>query len=152
MEENRFERFCSLTGSAAKSIARLKAARMNAFDLSAAHTQCLTLLFEAMPAGLTQSELARRIGMDRAQVSRVLSALRSHGYLPADRPSGYKCRYVLTERGYCAAQQVQTIITEVHDYVSEGIPQEDLLCFYRTFERIAGRLESAVTRFARPEP
>ena len=38
MEDNRFELFCCLTGSAAKSIARLKAARMDAFDLSAAHT------------------------------------------------------------------------------------------------------------------
>ena len=45
MEDNRFERFCSLTGSAAKSIARLKAARMDEFHLTAAHTQCLCLLF-----------------------------------------------------------------------------------------------------------
>ena len=67
MEDNRFELFCSLTGSAAKSIARLKAARMDEFHLTAAHTQCLCLLFESMPAGLTQTELARRIGSVRIE-------------------------------------------------------------------------------------
>ena len=151
MEDNRFERFCSLTGSAAKSIARLKAARMNAFDLSAAHTQCLCMLHEAMPEGLTQTELARRIGMDRAQVSRVLHTLRDRGDLPSDAPAGYKHRHTLTEAGMNAADAVQAIVAQVHAYVSEGIPQEDLVCFYRTFGHIAQRLERAVTLFGTPD-
>ena len=150
MEDNRFELFCSLTSSAAKSIARLKAARMDAFDLSAAHTQCLCLLHEAMPEGLTQAELSRRIGMDRAQVSRVLRALRERGYLPDEPQTGYQRRYALTAAGMAAANAVQSIVAQVHAYVSEGIPREDLLCFYRTFERIALRLESAVTLFGAP--
>ena len=151
MEDNRFELFCSLTGSAAKSIARLKAARMDAFDLSAAHTQCLCLLREAMPEGLTQTELARHIGMDRAQVSRVLRALRERGYLPDAPQTGYKRRYVLTGAGMATANDVQAIIAQVHAYVSEGIPYEDLVCFYRTFAHIAQRLESAVTLFGAPQ-
>ena len=150
MEDNRFERFCSLTGSAAKSIARLKAARMDEFHLTAAHTQCLCLLFESMPAGLTQTELARRIGMDRAQVSRVLRALRERSYLPQSKASGYKHRYTLTEAGMAAARQVQAIVAQVHAYVSEGIPHEDIVCFYRPFAHIAQRLESAVTLFGSP--
>lgn len=150
MEDNRFELFCSLTGSAAKSIARLKAARMDAFDLSAAHTQCLCLLREAMPEGLTQAELARRIGMDRAQVSRVLRTLRERGYLPDDPQTGYKRRYALTEAGVDTANAVQSIVAQVHAYVSEGIPHEDIVCFYRTFAHIAQRLESAVTLFGAP--
>ena len=151
MEDNRFELFCSLTSSAAKSIARLKAARMDAFDLSAAHTQCLCLLHEAMPEGLTQAELSRRIGMDRAQVSRVLRTLRERGYLPDAPQTGYKRRYVLTEAGLAAANGVQSIVAQVHAYVSEGIPQEDIICFYRTFAHIAQRLESAVTLFGAPD-
>ena len=151
MEDNRFELFCSLTGSAAKSIARLKAARMDAFDLSAAHTQCLCLLHEAMPEGLTQAELSRRIGMDRAQVSRVLRALRERGYLPDEPQTGYKRRYALTAAGMAAANAVQSIVAQVHAYVSEGIPQEDIICFYRTFAHIAQRLESAVTLFGAPD-
>ena len=150
MEDNRFELFCSLTGSAAKSIARLKAARMDAFDLSAAHTQCLCLLREAMPEGLTQAELARRIGMDRAQVSRVLRTLRERGYLPDAPQTGYKRRYALTEAGVDTANAVQSIVAQVHAYVSEGIPHEDIVCFYRTFAHIAQRLESAVTLFGAP--
>ena len=151
MDDNRFELFCSLTGSAAKSIARLKAARMDAFDLSAAHTQCLCLLHEAMPEGLTQAELSRRIGMDRAQVSRVLRALRERGYLPDVPQTDYKRRYALTAAGMAAANAVQSIVSQVHAYVSEGIPQEDIVCFYRTFAHIAQRLESAVTLFGAPD-
>ena len=150
MDIDRFLHFEAMIGSAAKSIQWLKALRMDAFHLSAAHTSCMTALLRAMPTGLTQTELRRSLGMDRAQVSRVLRALRERGYLPPSEASGYKHRYTLTEAGMAAARQVQAIVAQVHAYVSEGIPREDLLCFYRTFERIALRLESAVTLFGTP--
>ena len=88
--------------------------------------------------------------MDRAQVSRVLRTLRERGYLPDDPQTGYKHRYVLTEAGLAAANGVQSIVAQVHAYVSEGIPPEDIVCFYRTFAHIAQRLESAVTLFGAP--
>ena len=73
MDTSRFEQFSSLMTGAAKSIAKLKAAQMEAFSLSGAHTSCLCRLYEA--GSLTQGELTRAVQMDRSQVSRVLRDL-----------------------------------------------------------------------------
>ena len=55
MDTSRFEQFSSLMTGAAKSIAKLKAAQMEAFSLSGAHTSCLCRLYEA--GSLTQGEV-----------------------------------------------------------------------------------------------
>ena len=55
LDTSRFEQFSSLMTGAAKSIAKLKAAQMEAFSLSGAHTSCLCRLYEA--GSLTQGEL-----------------------------------------------------------------------------------------------
>ena len=52
MDTSRFEQFSRLTSSAAKSIAKLKSAQMEAFSLSGAHTNCLCRLHES--GSLTQ--------------------------------------------------------------------------------------------------
>ena len=82
MDTSRFEQFSSLMTGAAKSIAKLKAAQMEAFSLSGAHTSCLCRLYEA--GSLTQGELTRAVQMDRSQVSRVLRDLAQKGYVSAD--------------------------------------------------------------------
>ncbi len=147
MEHQRIELFCSLTDSACKSIQRLKATQMDAFDLSAAHTRSLCLLLEALPTGLTQTELAQRCGMDRAQISRVLSALRNRNYLTTVGQGDYKKRYVLTEAGIEVANQIEAMIEEIYAYVGKDIPREDLIGFYRTFSLIEQRLKQAVAHF-----
>ena len=48
MDTSRFEQFSALMTSAAKSISKLKAAQMDAFSLSGAHTTCLCRLHEAL--------------------------------------------------------------------------------------------------------
>ena len=83
--------------SAAKSVSKLKAAQMDAFSLSGAHTNCLCRLHEA--GSLTQGELTRLEQMDRSQVSRVLRDLAQKGYVVSDTQAGYKRRYTLTRRG-----------------------------------------------------
>ena len=88
MDTSRFEQFSSLMTGAAKSIAKLKAAQMEAFSLSGAHTSCLCRLYEA--GSLTQGELTRAVQMDRSQVSRVLRDLAQKGYVSADAQAGYK--------------------------------------------------------------
>lgn len=143
MDIDRFLHFEAMIGSAAKSIQRLKALRMDAFHLSAAHTSCLTALLRAMPAGLTQTELRRSLGMDRAQVSRVLSGLCERGYVCGDG-SGYKRPYRLTENGLQVSQEIDSIIREVLGYVSGSIPPGEIERFYQTFSIITENLSRAV--------
>lgn len=148
MQSSRFPRFSALIGSAAKNIQRLKNAYMGRYALSSAHTNCLCQLAAAQPAGLTQTELARREQMDRAQVCRVLRELDRRGFVVSVGPTSYKRHYRLTPAGAAAAEEINAIILRVQHYVSDEIPPEDLAVFYRTLEIIVRRLGAAVDRYA----
>lgn len=144
MEESRFALFSGLINSAAKSIQRMKAAGMKEYNLSAAHTDCLCRLAEAGEAGLTQGELIRLEGMDRAHISRVLGELCRRDYAaPSEQGGQYRKRYVLTAAGQRVAGEIQDIILSVNRFVSRQIPQEDLDVFYRTLRTITQNLERA---------
>ena len=150
MDIDRFLHFEAMIGSAAKSIQRLKALRMDAFHLSAAHTSCLTALLRAMPAGLTQTELRRSLGMDRAQISRVLRQLGEKAYVTSGG-AGYNRVYRLTESGERVSREIDGIVSEVLSFVSGEIPQAEIDAFYRTFAVITAHLSEAVDRFAAPQ-
>lgn len=145
MYDERFAQFERLLETAGKSIQRLKSSRMDAFSLSAAHTDCLSLLASA-PDGLTQMQLADTLRMDRAQVSRVLRDLCGRAYVLTGA-AGYKRRYRLTEAGLCVAQEIARTVAEVRNYVSGGIPTGDLDAFYRIFGILAARLSQAVALY-----
>ena len=149
MDSTRFARFEGYIGSAAKSIARLKAARMAHFHLSAAHTSCLLRLLAA-PDGLTQTGLREALGMDRAQISRVLRQLEEKGYV-ASGGTGYNRAYRLTQSGLSVAREVDGIVTDVLTFVSGGIPEAEIEAFYRTFAIITENLSRAEARFGTPQ-
>ena len=156
MEDNRFELFMSLLGSAAKSIQRLKATHMEPYRLSAAHTECLYSLISASADGLTQAQLAKRLSMDRAQVSRVLRDLRERAYVCAGGASGadsagYKNRYRLTDAGRHIAGEITRVVAEINGFVSGSIPREEIEGFYRTFKVISQNLREAVTLYGAPD-
>lgn len=140
----------ALVASAGKSIQRIKTAGMDAFSLSAAHTDCLSSLALA-PDGLTQAQLAGALRMDRAQVSRVLRDLRAHAYVRTDGDPGYRRRYRLTDAGRRIAEEIARVSAQVSAYVRRGIPPEELESFYRTFSLLAKRLGDAAGLCAPPE-
>lgn len=144
MEESRFELFAGLTGRAAKAIQHIKFVKMKKYSLSAAHTTCLCRLAEAGPEGLTQGDLIRLEGADRAHISRILGNLRERGYVALTGEEGaYKRRYRLTPAGRAITGEIQDIILSVNRFVSEQIPREDLEVFYRTLYTITQNLERA---------
>lgn len=144
MEESRFMLFSGLMNSAAKSIQRMKAAGMKEYNLSAAHTTCLCRLAEAGEDGLTQGELIRLEGMDRAHISRVLGELCRRDYAASAEQGGqYRKHYVLTAAGRRVAGEIQDIILSINRFVSQQIPQEDIDVFYRTLRTITQNLERA---------
>lgn len=151
MEYNRFVHFMNLIGRSAKSIQKIKTARMAQFDLSAAHTDCLCQLLAGMPSGVTQSQLTAALQMDRAQVSRVLRELCAKGLAMPVTPESYKTPYCLTESGVHVAGEIRNTITEIHAYVSGDIPDEDIAVFYQTLQTISDNLSSAVALYSHPE-
>ena len=48
----------------------------------------------------------------------------------------YNSRHVLTDEGRTLADRIKERALEVQYEVGEGIPEEELLCFYKTLEKI----------------
>lgn len=148
MDESRFELFVGLMNRSIKAIQRIKSAKMKKYRLSAAHTTCLCKLSEAGPDGLTQGQLIALEGMDRAHISRVVRELAHRGYVvPLDQGGRYNRRYALTAAGEEITQEIQAIILDVNRFVSDQIPAEDILVFYRTLHTIARNLDRAVDTY-----
>ena len=144
----RFDRYIALTSSSLKDIARLKAAKMEKYGMSVVHTDCLWHLYTAGSGGMTQRELSEREHVDRAQISRVLRELCREGYVARKEGAGtYKHPYVLTAAGSAVAGEINGIVLEINHFVSDEIPREDLILFYKTLETIARNLQRAVEHY-----
>lgn len=148
MESFGYNRFTGLTAAAGKAIQRIKAAKMARYGLSAAHTDCLCDLLAADGTGLTQSQLAEKEQVDRAQVSRILRQLVQRGYAAGDgRGGAYNRRYCLTDQGRAAAGEIEAAITEVNRFVSGRLAPETLSAFYETLEYIVDNLNEAAKTY-----
>lgn len=144
METDRFDRFCSLTGGASKSIQRLKSKHMTHFGLASAHTMCLRHL-RACPEGLTRMELTEMCDIDKAQISRTVNELCAKGYIveTENENNNYRKRLKLTPLGRDTAEKINKAITEIHSFVSTDLNEEQLETFYETFAIICDRLKKA---------
>ena len=147
MDKARFIKFSALLNSAEKSISRMKHKKMDSYGLDNAHALCICVLCES-EEGLTKTELATRCGVDKAQISRVVTALQKKNFIGT--PSGektYKQRYTLTEQGKKMANEISSLILDINGYVSDSIPKEHLAIFYSTFETICENLKKAEELF-----
>lgn len=144
LEADRFDRFCSLTCGAVKSIQRLKSKYMTHFGLASAHTMCIRYLF-SRPDGLTRMELTDMCDIDKAQISRTVNELCAKGYVTEteNESNNYRKRLKLTPLGKDTAEEINRAITEVHAFVSKDLGEEELLTFYKTFDTICDRLKKA---------
>lgn len=147
LNKDRFIRFSSLLNSAEKSISRMKHKKMGSYGLGNAHTICICLLNDK-PQGMTKTELAAACGVDKAQVSRVVTDLQKKNYVCTPLgEKGYKQKYQLTEEGASIAKDIADMILEINSYVSDNIPKDQIDNFYSTFETICKKLEKAEELF-----
>ena len=114
MQHDRLDQFMNLTGSAARSITRIKHKKMSKYGLGSTHTTCLRRLFLA-ENGLTRTQLAQQCDLDKAQITRIVGELCKKG----------------------------CIVEESKEYVSGSILQEDIDHFYKVFEKICSGLKQA---------
>lgn len=149
MKESRFELFDGLIASAGKTLQRIKTNKMEKYGLGSTHTTCLCKLGKAGKVGVTQKELTEQEGIDRAQVSRVLRDLEQSELVHAVGESAYKRRYCLTEKGVAITAEINDIILDINQYVSEEIPAEEITVFYRVLQQIDGNLKKAEEKYCR---
>ena len=142
-ETERFNTFVLLVSRAYKSLRRAQEKYTRAFGLRSVHVTCM-LQLHAAESGLNATELSRMCGVDRAQISRVVSELEGAGLVRASEP-GEKRRYrgvlELTERGREMAAGMDAIVSEKLDAVASGLDSADVETFYKVFRQIADRLD-----------
>ena len=143
MDRDRFLLFSSRLNEAQKSISRIKQKKMEHYGLASAHVLCICQL-EENPEGLTKTELSAMCGVDKAQISRVVSDVVKKGYaFVGTTESRYRKKYFLTPEGALAAAEIKKIILDINSFVSTNIPQEDIEKFYETFNTICENLNRA---------
>ena len=138
-----FEAFSALLGATMKSLEHLKSKAMGEYGLSGMHTLCLQKLYE-VPEGLTRTELSRRCGVDRAQITRVIGELLDKGVaFEVGGSSNYRKKCALTEEGRAIAAQIDVLIKRINSFVSGDIEPERLKNFYETLREICQNLKQA---------
>ncbi|MEI4473657.1 MarR family winged helix-turn-helix transcriptional regulator [Frigidibacter sp. MR17.24] len=93
--------------------------------------------------GLTQAELAARIGVDASGLVRVLDALAARGLVerrvdPADRRAR---RLDLTAAGQAAVAELRPVLVAAEEEMLAGLPDAEAARFLRLLQGVAGRIE-----------
>lgn len=141
--ENRFETFTSLIQQISRSIQRIKSMEMTEFSLKGIHALCIFHIYRA-PDQLTQAELTKLCGEDKATVSRALSELMERGLL-TDTQCGqakkYNARLRLTDAGNAIAEQVERKADRALALASAGLNDADREVLYRCLQTVSANLE-----------
>lgn len=144
MYEDKFREFSALVARADMALLKAKAEYVKPFGLRGVHVSCLLALLNAA-GGLTASELSERCGVDRAQISRVVSELTERGLVCGTADGGrrrYRGSLCLTEEGKKTAAAMLGIVDEKLELVAAGLDAKELEIFYSVFGAIVERLEN----------
>ena len=147
MEESRYERFILAVDGIHKAVQKLKMGMATKFGLKGVHVMWLCELLHSED-GLTGGELSEISQVNRSLVSRELEQLSENGYVSIVmiRPSGYKARIMLTEKGRAAATEIEAAAIEFQKRAGFGVSGEDMKTFYETLERICENLSSIASK------
>ena len=143
MEQDRLDEFMTLIVGASRCVTKLKSRYMARYGLGSTHTMCIRKLYSSK-SGLTRTQLSDLCELDKAQVSRIIVELTQKGFV-SEGPgsSNYKRRVILTNEGKRIAEEINSIVLQINNYVSAEIPHEDIETFYRVFDLIHKNLKVA---------
>lgn len=142
MESIRFLKFSQLLDATNKRIKSLKTELAPQYGVKGVHAFWLCELYRH-PEGLTASNLATETGIDRSMISREIAQLTRKGMVTVEGQGArhYNARIHLTDKGREVAEQVSALALAVQAQADEGITEEELLGFYRTFEKLQRNLD-----------
>ena len=143
VEQDRLDEFMTLIVGASRCVTKLKSRYMARYGLGSTHTMCIRKLYSSK-SGLTRTQLSDLCELDKAQVSRIIVELTQKGFV-SEGPgsSNYKRRVILTNEGKRIAEEINSIVLQINNYVSAEIPHEDIETFYRVFDLIHKNLKVA---------
>ncbi len=143
-KEGRYEKFTALILGLNRSIQRIKTEEMTAFGLKCVHVNCLFYLGKS-ENGLSQAELVRLCGEDKAYISRAVNKLSKLGFVTVEQSEcakKYNAAVVLTERGREMADKVHKMTDRAVAAGSQGLTDSDREVFYRCLESVNRNLEN----------
>ena len=139
LDQERFEEFSSLISSVHGNIQKLKIRYTTQLGLKAVHVFWLYLL-RTHPEGMSASELAAAGQSNRSLVSREIDELFDKGIIFTQDNSDkrrYGWKLMLTSKGRQLADVISAVVADIQNAVSQDIPEEDLITFYRTLRVLA---------------
>ncbi len=132
-----------LIDSVHKCISKIKQKICSDAKIKSVHTLWLYVLYKNKD-GLTSTELAEKMNIDRSLVSREIRELYDGGYVSLEFPKGkrvYNSRITLTESGMRAASGIAEAALEMQSAVSDNLSKNDLETFYNILYKIESSLE-----------
>lgn len=91
--------------------------------------------------GISQDKLARRLFINKSNVTRNLAYLESHGYVTRTQSETDRrviCVYP-TEKAIDSLPKIRSILHEWNDYITEGFTDEEMEMFLSMMSRVAAR-------------
>lgn len=143
MEQERFSRFIRNVDTVQKSIRKFKIANAEVFGIKSVHILWVYELY-SHPEGISGAELAAKSMIDRSLISREIADLKENGYVTTEDTGtkrAYNAKIKLTERGREMARAVGAAGRDIQNRADDGITEEELESFYKTFEKLSANLE-----------
>ena len=146
---DRFSEFTTLVVSAYKKMKKIKKQQSCVYDtlnIRGPHVMCLYYLGQ-YPEGLTITELASLCYEDKAATSRTVDYLVEKKYLineEDDVKRRWRSKIKLTEEGTEVVKTINRVILKASAVVTSDIPEEELECFYRVFEKMLNNMDQLI--------
>ncbi len=133
---NRFEDFTVAILNINRAILKIKTQEMKKYGLKPIHSICLYYIGKDNN-GLTQAQLVKRCGEDKALISRSLNILIENEYIIRIDDSK---RFALTVKGKELSDKIKETINNVFDSISD-LTNEERDSFYNILKRINSNIE-----------
>lgn len=139
--QERYKNFTLLITQIGRSIRKIKAREMAAFDLKSAHVSCIYYLYTMQ--SLTAKELCDICEEDKAAVSRSIEYLENNGYLESTDKENrkYKRPLELTEKGREIGKRLTEQVEKILDISGDALPAEERDVMYRSLGVINENLQ-----------
>lgn len=113
--------------------------KLEGTELSEQHSSYILII--CRHPGISQDAIARRLFINKSNITRSLSYLESHGYVTREH-SPQDRRIILvnpTEKAYDALPLVREMIHGWNAYITEGFTEEEMEMYMSMSERLASR-------------
>lgn len=138
----RFERFSYAISEISRCWHKIAGEEMQKYGLKGPHATYL-LTVSRYKEGITAAKISELSGKDKADVSRMTSALEKKGLVTREdvNQNSYRALIKLTEEGQKATEHVRTRSAVAVEIAGGGLTDEERTIFYRSLESIVSKLQ-----------